>query len=461
MAELTDELGRKMPFSLEAEQSVLGSILIDPECFTLLPELINSGDFYMEDHRLIYDSMNTLFLQSKTVDAITLIDELVHQNAKEHAANPRATKLVDKESITAYVRVLVDIVPSSANVKEYAKIVRDKSKLRALIDECTDIIEMAYTSGDDAGSILRNAEQRIFDLTQDNTLRSFATIREVLVETLSQIKRVQTEGVSAMTIPTGFSGIDRVLVGMGKSDMVLVGARPGMGKTSFVLNIATLAAQSFAREGSNKSVCIFSLEMSNEQLVQRVLSSEAMVDSHSLRSGELSNEDWAKLAHSSSVLSDYNIKIDDTTGLSVTGMMAKLRREKNLGMVVIDYLQLMQSDRKHDNRVNEVGEISRNLKIMAKKFNVPIICCAQLSRGPEGRTDKKPMLSDLRDSGSIEQDADIVMFLYREEYYNKEKNENTAKVIIAKNRHGGTGEVEVGWQGQFTKFFSLYDREEP
>jgi len=450
MPELVDEFGRRMPFSLEAEQSVLGSILIDPDSFTSLPQYLSASDFYLEEHRQIYAAMQSLFLSNSSIDPITLIDVLVKQG------------VYDEEKSKQYVRLIADIVPSAENIKEYAKIVRDKSKLRALITQCKEITDNAFSAHDDASIIIGDAEQRIFSLAQDNTQRSFAHIKDILVNTIGQIKLVSTEGVGAMTVPTGFSGVDKLLVGMGKSDMVLIGARPGMGKTSFALNIATMAAQRFRKEGSDKSVCVFSLEMSNEQLVQRVLASEAMVDSTSLRSGQLTNEEWAKLASTASILADLNILVDDTTGTTITGMKAKLRREKDkIGMIIIDYLQLMSSDRKIDNKVNEVADISRNLKIMAKEFNVPVICLSQLSRGPEGRTDKKPMLSDLRDSGAIEQDADIVMFLYREEYYNKDKNANTAKVIIAKNRHGGVGEVDVGWIGKFTKFTTLTDMEAP
>ena len=242
-------------------------------------------------------------------------------------------------------------------------------------------------------------------------------------------------------------------MGLGKSDLVLVGARPGMGKTSFCLNVASNIARS-----SRKAVAIFSLEMSAEQLVSRMLSSEALIESTAMRSGMLTADDWNKLAQASSYLSECDILIDDTTGITVTGMKAKLRRVKNLGLVVVDYLGLMQSDRKIDNRVNEVAEISRNLKVLAKELNVPVICCAQLSRGPESRTDKRPMLSDLRDSGAIEQDADVVLFLYRDEYYNNDpEKQNTAEIIIAKNRHGSTGNVPVGWFGQYTKFTTLDD----
>ncbi|MBR5515919.1 MAG: replicative DNA helicase [Clostridia bacterium] len=449
MPQLTDEFGRRTPFSLEAEQAVLGSILIDPEAFTTLPQYISSDDFYLQEHKEIYAAMQALFLANNSIDPVTLIDNLVKQG------------VYDIEKSTQYIRLIAEIVPSAANIREYAKIVKDKSKLRQLIEQCKEITDNAYSAQDEASMIIGDAEQRIFSLAQDNTQRSFAHIKDVLVDTLGQIKTVATEGVGAMTVPTGFTGVDNLLVGMGKSDMVLIGARPGMGKTSFALNIATMAAQRFRNEGSDKSVCVFSLEMSNEQLVQRVLSSEAMVDSKNLRSGNLTPEEWTKLAETASILADLNILVDDTTGMTITGMKAKLRREKNVGMVVIDYLQLMQSDRKIDNRVNEIGDISRNLKIMAKEFNVPVICCAQLSRGPEGRTDKTPMLSDLRDSGAIEQDADIVMFLYREEYYNKEKNANTASVIIAKNRHGGVGSVDVGWIGKFTKFTTLTNMEAP
>ena len=432
---------RKLPFSLEAEQSVLGSILIDPQKISEIATLISVEDFYLEEHREIFSAMQKLFLQSKEIDIILLMDALVQEG------------VYDLEQSKSYIRTIAEIVPSSENVKDYANIVRNKALLRKLIDVSGEITEDAYAEQDDAARIIDSAESKIFAIAQTKEQKDFAHIRDVIIETYRQIKEVADNKGESAGVPTGFSGLDRVLVGLGKSDLVLVGARPGMGKTSFCLNVASNIARS-----SRKAVAIFSLEMSAEQLVSRMLSSEALIESTAMRSGMLSADDWNKLAQASSYLSECDILIDDTTGITVTGMKAKLRRVKNLGLVVVDYLGLMQSDRKIDNRVNEVAEISRNLKVLAKELNVPVICCAQLSRGPESRTDKRPMLSDLRDSGAIEQDADIVLFLYRDEYYKSDpEKQNTAEVIIAKNRHGSTGNVPVGWFGQYTKFTTLDD----
>lgn len=430
---------RKLPFSLEAEQSVLGSILIDPEKISEVATLLACEDFYLEEHQEIFSAMQKLFLQSKDIDPVLLMDALVQEG------------VYDLEQSKNYVRTIAEIVPSAANVKDYAQIVRNKALLRKLIDVCAQITDDAYAEQDEADSIIDSAESKIFAIAQTKEQRDFIHIRDVLIETYRQIKEVSENREEAMGVATGFSGIDNLLVGLGKSDLVLVGARPGMGKTSFCLNVATNIARK-----TQKAVCIFSLEMSSTQLVSRMLSSEALIESGVLRSGMLKGDDWDKLAHASAFLSECDILIDDTTGITVTGMKAKLRRVKNLGLVVIDYLQLMQSDKGNDNRVQEVAEISRNLKILAKELNVPVICCAQLSRGPESRTDKRPMLSDLRDSGAIEQDADIVLFLYRDEYYNSDpEKQNTAEVIVAKNRHGSTGKVDIGWFGQYTKFTTL------
>lgn len=433
---------RKLPFSLEAEQSVLGSILIDPECFNIIAGILKSEDFYIDSHVQIYLAMQDLYLQNRSIDVVTLIDTLVHRG------------VYDEKTSQSYIKLIADVVPSAANVADYAQIVKDKSILRSLITASEEISESAYSAEDDVSHILGNAEQRIFAIAEGNEQKGFTHIREVLVSTYEHLHLLQTNRAETMGTPTGFGDLDKVLVGMGKSDLILIGARPGMGKTSFALNIAT----SVARE-TKKAVCVFSLEMSAEQLVSRMLSSEAMVDSHNIRSGELTDDDWTKLAHASSQLSECDIFIDDTTGIGATAMKAKLRRVKNLGLVVIDYLQLMQSDRRIDNRVQEVADISRNLKILAKELQVPLICCAQLSRSPESRTDKTPMLSDLRDSGAIEQDADVVMFLNRDYYQTDPSKQNVAEVIIAKNRHGATGKVEMGWFGQYTKFTSLAPEE--
>lgn len=445
---MNDELARKLPFSLIAEQSLLGSILVDPEALTDITELITANDFYLSEHAQIFTAMHELFLINREIDVVTLIDMLVTKG------------IYSKSGGEDYIRSLYQSVPNALNIKDYANIVKQKAMLRSLIDICSNVSEKAYSEEGEAERLVDYAESLIFDLAQGRDTKSFRHIRDVIGEVYKTLHAMQTEGEAAQGTKTGFSGIDNLLAGMGDSDLILVGARPGMGKTSFALNIATNVALQ-----TKKKVCIFSLEMSAEQLVNRVISSEAMVDSYALRTGKLDNKQWEDIAVAATRLAGCDILIDDTSGISVTAMKSKLRRVQGLGLVVIDYLQLMQSDRKSDNRVNEVADISRALKIMAKELNVPIICCAQLSRGPEGRTDKRPMLSDLRDSGAIEQDADTVIFLYRSEYYDVDSNPDegsVAEVIIAKNRHGSTGNVKVGWVGRFTKFRSIEaDREEP
>ena len=355
-----------------------------------------------------------------------------------------------------YIRTLTDAVPDALNIKDYARIVKEKSVLRQLIAACSEISESAYSEQESVVDIIDHAENLIFNIAQGRDTKGFRHIKDVLGDVYAHLHDLNTNKEATQGTQTGFSALDRVLAGLGKSDLVLVGARPGMGKTSFALNIATNVAKQ-----TKKTVCIFSLEMSADQLVNRVLSSEALVNSYNLRTGELAPSDWENLARAAGELAGCDILIDDTSGMTVTAMKAKLRRVKNLGMVIIDYLGLMSGDKHTENRVQEVSEISRSLKIMAKELMVPIVCCAQLSRGPESRTDKKPMLSDLRDSGAIEQDADTVIFLYRSEYYKTDdaagQDTSIAEVIIAKNRHGSTGTVNMGWNGQFTKFVTIAD----
>ncbi len=443
---MQEELIKKLPFSMPAEQSLLGSILIGPEALNEVADMINAEDFYLTEHKQIYLAMHELFLINREIDVVTLIDMLVTKG------------IYDKSGGEDYIRTLTEAVPDALNIKDYARIVKEKSILRQLIGACGEISESAYSEQESVSGILDHAENLIFNIAQGRDTKNFTHIREVLNGVYEHLHELNTNKEATAGTPTGFSGLDRVLAGMGKSDLVLVGARPGMGKTSFALNVATNVAKQ-----TKKTVCIFSLEMSADQLVNRMLSSEALVDSYALRTGELKGEDWDHLAVAAGELAGCDILIDDTSGMTVTAMKAKLRRVKNLGLVVIDYLGLMQGDGHKDNRVQEVSEISRSLKIMAKELMVPIVCCAQLSRGPEQRQGNKPQLSDLRDSGAIEQDADTVIFLYRSEYYksNEAGNQDTsvAEVIIAKNRHGSTGTVNMGWNGKFTKFVTI-DKEQ-
>ena len=446
---MNDEFLKKLPFSLIAEQSLLGAILVDPDCFNDITERITATDFYLTEHSQIYTAMHELFLANKEIDIVTLIDTLVTRG------------IYTKSGGEDYIRALGQTVPNALNVLDYADIVKEKSLLRTLIDACNEISDTAYSEEGKANDIINYAEGKIFEIAQGRDSRNFKHISAVIREVYKNLHELANNGEEAQGAKTGFSGLDGVLNGMGSSDLIIVGARPGMGKTSFALNIATNVATQ-----TKKKVCIFSLEMSAEQLVSRIISSEAMVDSKAMRTGKLDTKQWDNIAVAADNLAGCDILIDDTSNISVSGMKGKLRRVENLGLVVIDYLQLMQSDKmKVENRVQEVSEISRNLKLMAKELGVPIICCAQLSRDNEkrGGTSKRPMLSDLRDSGAIEQDADIVLFLYRDEYYDNEGagNEGSiAEVIVAKNRHGSQGTVKMGWIGQYTKFRTIANVEE-
>ena len=444
---IEEELIRKLPVSDLAEKSVLGSILIDPSSFDRIADMVSADDFHAPEHQQIFLAMRELYLQSHEIDVVTLIDMLVKRG------------VYDKSGGESYIRAIAESVPTSLNIKDYAAIVRDKSILRQLIEASGSISDAAFAAQDDVQHILDFAENQIYRVAEGRETKNFVHIRDVIGTVYDNLHRLNNGEVEG--IPSGFSGLDRVLAGIGNSDLLLVGARPGMGKTSFCLNIGTNVAKA-----TGKNVSIFSLEMSAEQLVTRILSSEALVSSNALRTGKLNNDEWQRIAEAASQLVGCNILIDDTTGQTATAMKAKLRRVKNLGMVIIDYLQLMQSDRKIDNKVNEVADISRAMKIMAKELNVPVVCCSQLSRASEKRgEDKRPVLSDLRDSGAIEQDADVVLLLYRDSYYqttDKDNQEvNIAEVIVAKNRHGETGTVKMGWIPQYTKFRTLASENEP
>lgn len=439
---MNNDIIKKMPFSMIAEQALLGSVLLDPESIRNVADTVSDSDFYVAEHRQIFAAMLKLFSTSNQIDVVTLIDDLVRDG------------VYDKSGGEGYIRTLTDSVPSALNIRDYARIVKEKSLLRRLIEAGEDIAERAYSEQDDVGNLIDYAGNKIYSIAQGRDDRNFVSIEKVLLQVYEHLHALQTDPESTQGTKTGFSDLDSVLAGMGNSDLILVGGRPGMGKTSFAMNIATNVALR-----THKKVAIFSLEMSAEQLATRMLASEALVNSYSLRTGNISDDDWTKLAGAVDRLSGCRILIDDTPGITVTGMKAKLRREGDVGLVVIDYLQLMQGDSHNDNRVQEVAEITRGMKLMAKEMNVPVICCAQLSRGPEGRQVKKPMLSDLRDSGSIEQDADTVLFIYRDEYYNTNKeageDQNSIDIvecIIAKNRHGSTGSVKLSWSGAYTLF---------
>ncbi len=435
-------IGRIPPHNIEAEQAVLGCMLLDADVIPTVTELIKSEDFYRDDHREICEAIVDITEKAGPVDIITVSEQL----------QLRGT--LDGIGGLDYLASITGAVPTTANAKHYAKIVEEKALLRRLIKAAADISGMSYEASEEAAFVLDRAEKSIFDILQKRSTQGFTHIKDVLLETFSRLEELYNSKGFITGIPTGFNDLDFKTAGLQNSDLVLIAARPGMGKTAMALNIAQYAAVQ-----RHVPVAIFNLEMSKDQLVNRMLCSEVMVDSQKMRTGKLEDDDWKKIAQALAPLSDAPIYIDDTPGISVMDIRAKCRRlklEKNLGLVVIDYLQLMQGRGKIENRQQEVSEISRSLKILAKELNVPVVTMSQLSRGPESRTDHRPMLSDLRESGAIEQDADIVMFLYRDDYYNPEtERKNIAEVIIAKHRNGSTGTVELRWFGEYTKFANL------
>jgi len=446
---MNQDIIKKLPFSMLAEQALLGSILIDPPALTQISDTVRAEDFHLSEHRQIYTAMKQLSLLNHDIDHITLLDELEKE------------KVYNRDEAEIYLRTLADAVPNALNIKDYARIVLEKSLMRRLIETCSKISERAYSEQENVGELIEYAAAQMSEIAMGRDSRGFVTMTSMLEVIFRNLSILYDDPTAFDGIQTGYSDLDNTLAGIGQSDLVLVGARPGMGKTSFCLNIAL----NYARRTKEK-VAIFSLEMSSEQLVTRMLSSYAMVDSYNMRTGRLSTQDWQKLANSVVDLAGVNVLIDDTPNITVSGMKAKLRREGKIGLVVIDYLQLMQGDKHTDNRVQEVADISRNLKLMAKELHVPIICCSQLSRGTEGRTSKRPMLSDLRESGSIEQDADTVIFIYRDEYYMDASGKKdiditkapVAEIIVAKNRHGSTGTDKLNWIGRYTTFYSIEEK---
>ncbi|MGN0525936.1 MAG: replicative DNA helicase [Acutalibacteraceae bacterium] len=444
--------GLSLPYSLETEQAVIGSVLINPECVTTVLSQVKPEYFYMPQHKAIIDAVMILDSLGSRIDALTILDKL------------NSSDSFDKESGKKYLFELAQSVPSAANVENYCKIVREKYFLRSLITTSNEIIESATNGDAEADKILDSAEQKIYDIRKGKMTGSFQRLSDVIsAEVYPNLVNITSENAEEFKgIPTGFSKLDEITSGLNRSDLVLIGARPAMGKTSFALNIARNVAF------SGKKVVFFSLEMSNEQLAARVLSTEARVEGNKLRSGNISSDEWVRLAEATDRLTRCELYFDDTSSITVPEIKSKLRRAKNVDCVIIDYLGLMNSAVKKENRVQEVTEITRSLKMLAKDMKIPVVCCCQLSRGPEknGKSSNRPMLSDLRDSGSIEQDADIVMMLYREGYYKNSKDNaedvdmSKADVDVAKNRHGPTDRVRLHWDGQYTLFSTLEYRDE-
>ena len=432
------------PNDIEAEQAVLGSMLTDKDAVISAIEVLKKEDFYREDNKAIFEAMIGLYNRPEPIDIITVKDELLS---------------IGKFDVVGGLEYLADLpekVPTTANVERYIKIVEEKSILRNLIKTSNELITLGYDETQEVNSVMDQAEKKVFDLMQNRNQTGYSQIKDVLVDSFAQLERLynQKEGITG--VPSGFADLDLRTAGFHNSELIILAARPAMGKTAFALNIATNAATK-----SDIPVLLFSLEMSKEQLVNRVLCSEAMVDSNKLKTGKIEENDWVKIVEALGPLSEAEMYIDDTAGISITEIRAKARKlklEKNIGLIIIDYLQLIQGsgNRRNGSREQEISEISRSLKILAKELDIPVIALSQLSRAAEQRSDHRPMLSDLRESGAIEQDADIVMFLYRDDYYNEEsESKNIAEVIIAKNRSGSVGTAEMLWMSNYTKFANI------
>lgn len=434
------ELMKTPPHNLESEQCVIGSIIVEEQTLVPVAEILDREDFYIDAHKVIYDSMIELGNERKPIDMITLTNRLKEKG------------YLDQVGGVTYLTSITNMIPTTSNVKVYAEIVKKNSTLRKLIKASNDIISMGYEASDSLDDILNVAEKKIFDISQDRMSQDFKPISEVLTSVTAMIEEVYSKGSDITGLDTGFIDLNKKLGGFHKSDLILIAARPGMGKTAFALNLVANAAIR-----SKSSVAVFSLEMSKEQLVQRLLSSQSNVALDNINKGKIADDEWKKLTDAMTVLSSSDIFIDDTPGIKVSEIRSKCRKlkmEKGLDMIMIDYLQLMEADGRADNRQQEVSKISRSLKILAKEMNCPVIALSQLSRNTESGKDHMPKLSDLRDSGAIEQDADIVMFIYRDEYYTKmeTKKKDLAEIIIAKNRHGEISNIELVWIGKIQKF---------
>lgn len=432
-----------MPNDINAEQAVLGSLLVDSEAITNVVGILKAEDFYRADHKLIYTAMLDLYNQGKVIDILLLKEQLILQNALEKIGNME------------YLMSLAEAVPTTSNLQEYVGIVEQKSILRKLINASNEISSLSYSQNKEMDFILEQAEGKIFNILQNRNTQGYSSLKDILIDTFDMIEKLYNKKSNVSGIESGFIDLDLKTSGLNPSDLVIVAARPAMGKSAFVLNIA-----SYVSKTQSVPVMIFSLEMSKEQMVNRILCSEAEVDSNKVRTGKLEGDDWIKLGKTSGPLSSQKIYIDDTPGLTGAELRAKCRKaklEKDIGLVIIDYLQLMQGKERSEGRQQDISDISRSLKILAKELNIPVIALSQLSRGPDSRDDHRPRLSDIRESGAIEQDADIVLFLYRDDYYNPDtEDKNIAEVIVAKNRNGTTGTVQLAWQGQYTKFKNLY-----
>lgn len=433
---------RSLPQSIEAEQSVLGSMIIDKNAIAKVLEGLEEEDFYRDGHKIIYRSILEMFRSDIAIDLLTLLEYL------------KSTDMLERAGGVTYITELSASVPTTANLSAYIKIVSDKSTLRKLIKSSTTIIEESYNNQSNVEDVVDSAEKKIFNIAEKRTSKDFEPLSDVLERGFAQIEKLFNEKGTVTGVASGFTDLDAKTSGFQSGDMVLIAARPSMGKTTFALNIVEYAALK-----ENKSVVVFSLEMSKEQLAYKLLCSEANVDMLKLRTGDLEDKDWENIAMAAGPLSKAKIYIDDTAGVTVMEMRSKCRRlkiEYGIDLIVIDYLQLMSGGTGSDNRQQEVSEISRSIKALAKEMECPVIALSQLSRAPEQRADHRPMLSDLRESGSIEQDADIVMFLYRDEYYNKEtEDKNIGECIMAKQRNGPVGTVKLAWLGQFSKFGNL------